>query len=721
MRKSRIGQRILSFLLTLVMVVGLCFVGLPAYESYADEPVSSAMVKLSIGFREGNADLGKVQYSIDAGTSWMDVTKDVSELEITLADSELRLKIVPNENYSVDYAGVELSIGEERKSGSDLSSIGLDSEEGYTVPSGIENVSLSQIEFREGGKEPDDGEETDIPDGMAAAIINLSGPEGSWALSPAVDEPYDIKNEDGSASAPYSKYAYVAGISINGSDRTNRMMHYNKDEDTRNLESQIVVFKKDSEDSVTFTFNTSWSDRIEEVKVNGTVYSISLDYDDRYSWLTAFGNQDIRFDISGIVLPTPDSEGRYVFDVELKVRPITWDECFIGNFLWSKDEHFSPEGPDPSDIYIGHSSLILESVDFNNGREDIHWQIDVEDDGTDKEYKYEENGESYDYAHFSMKYPENDCSMGEMVIPEGAEVTMKIVPEYGYQVKSFSGVDFEEGNVKLQGGQCEFTFVVGRGNFHIGAKVEEQEDDLISSSDAVVGGGVLLPEGIIDSGTARLDVSDAELSEAKISDFNDVAEREGLEIGAFLELDLKQVFFKGMDDDMEVWENPIELDELKDDDSILVGLQLPEDAEIPDDLTIIHNIDNGEEFEMIEPVSIENNMVIFETKGFSSYALAFSVEDTEDSSTEDVTEDGSSEEVTSEEGASEEAAKDADIEEASEDKTDAASEAADNSPKTGDGSETGLMMIILLLSAGIMCVLAQRKRNNVRTAEKKER
>ena len=499
-----------------------------------------------------------------------------------------------------------------------------------------DTMQLAFVKKNNGGEpEPGPG-----PQDNSVAVINISAPEGSWNLTPMVREPYDVVNSDDSCSAPYSRFAFVADLSINGGHRTESIGHYDKDADIAGLETQEIGFNKGVDDTTArFTFSTNWSNRIESVIINNKSYDITLDYDDRYSWLLAFGGQNISFDID-VDIPQPDADGKYVFDVQLKVRPITEKECFIGNFLWSKDEHFSPEGPDPSDLYIGHSSLLLESVDFDNGHEKIHWQIDAEDDGTNREYSYESNGVKYDYAHFSMKYPENDCSMGEMVIPEGAEVVMKIVPEYGYQVKSFSGVDFEAGNVKLQGGECEFTFIIGKGNFHIGARVEKQEDDAVSSSKTVTEGGVLIPEGLIDSGSARLSITDAELSKAKVEKFDEVAEENGYKVSSLLELDLNQVFFQGTGNDNDVWSDPIDLDGLGEDDYVTVGLKLPDGIDL-DKAAIIHNIDNGEEFEVIEFEDAVEDMSVFKTKGFSSYAIAVESEneDPTDEPTDEPTEE----------------------------------------------------------------------------------
>ena len=81
------------------------------------------------------------------GANWNDITANTENLNITVTGDNLRLKIVPNNNYSVDYAGIEMHQDENEVGG--LSTIGFESENGYAVPINIQSVSLNQVEFRE--------------------------------------------------------------------------------------------------------------------------------------------------------------------------------------------------------------------------------------------------------------------------------------------------------------------------------------------------------------------------------------------------------------------------------------------------------------------------------------------------------------------------------------------------------------------------------------------
>jgi len=109
---------------------------------------TSSTTTLSVSFRGDNANYGIVQYSLDDGASWIDVTEDISNLNISVTGDNLRIRIVPNNNYSVDYSGIGLRLDETDYSG--LSEYGLETTTGYSVPSNIQSVRLEQVEFREG-------------------------------------------------------------------------------------------------------------------------------------------------------------------------------------------------------------------------------------------------------------------------------------------------------------------------------------------------------------------------------------------------------------------------------------------------------------------------------------------------------------------------------------------------------------------------------------------
>ena len=465
------------------------------------------------------------------------------------------------------------------------------------------------------------------PSGNTNAVINLSGPDGSWHVNPMVRENYDTVSEEG-CSAPYKDYAYTVSVSINGGEMTKGASQYNKDDKsgyaTRFGSQNITYNREDGEEKVDIKFFTSWANRIESVTINGVVYddgkddddahNIPLNYDDRNSWLNAFGGQGIGFTIKNVPVPTPlDANNREVYNIEVKVRPITEEECFIGNFLWSNDDRMDPEVSGKyNDMYIGHSNLELISITYNDGtgEKTVNYEDLLDEYGN----------ETVPFIHQNTAINvETGIEMSEMVVPEGSWVTMKIETKYGYQVKSFN----LNGNDVRLGDTSVFSFRIGKGNFHIGAHVEKQEDEAKVKADAVSEAAVELADGTLDTGSARLEVADADVSTAKKAEFESEADEAGYEIESYLDLSLNQVFYKGTGNSDDVWANP--MNDL--DNPATISLALSDDID-PEDVVIIHNIHNGNEFEVIDTEYIEEyNAISFETDSFSDFAIATKTEE----------------------------------------------------------------------------------------------
>ncbi len=455
------------------------------------------------------------------------------------------------------------------------------------------------------------------PAGNSNAVINLSGTDGSWQVNPMVRENYDTVSEEG-CSAPYKDYAYTVSVSINGGEMTKGASQYNKDDKsyyaTEFASQNITYNREDGDTTVDIKFITNWANRIESVKINGTSYNIPLNYDDRNSWLNAFGGQGIGFTIKNVPVPTPlDANNREVYNIEVKVRPITEEECFIGNFLWSNDDRMDPEvSGEYNDMYIGHSNLELISITYDDGKDEktVNYEDLLDEDGN----------ETIPFIHQNTAISfETGIEMSEMVVPEGSWVTMKIETKYGYQVKSFN----LNGNDVRLGDTSVFSFRIGKGNFHIGAHVEKQEDEAKVKDDAVSEAAVELADGTLDTGSARLEVADADVSTAKKAEFESEADEAGYEIESYLDLSLNQVFYKGTGNSDDVWANP--MNDL--DNPATISLALSDDID-PEDVVIIHNIHNGNEFEVIETEYIEEyNAISFETDSFSDFAIATKTEE----------------------------------------------------------------------------------------------
>ena len=474
-----------------------------------------------------------------------------------------------------------------------------------TLPGNIPDGCSISIEENGGGQPAEP---------MTRAQINLSGPAGSWTGDPMVREEYP-PNEDGTCTIPYSRNAYVVCVNINGGDNTRCVSHYGFPEEgatpdkyQETFGSQIVNYPESKGETVTLNFNTNWGNKIESISINGTNYPVPLNYNSRNNWLKALNRQEVSFAIENVPLgeeiDDPDNpEGGKIrkYDIVLQVCPITEEECYIRNFLWASKENPAED----DDMSIGHSYLTLLSVEYDDGT------------GKHKLDLTDPNVVIPSFIQFNVHVEEETgIECGEMVVPEGSWVTMRIVPKYGYQVDSFN----VNGDSMKLGGVSEFSFLVKKGNFHLSANVIEQEDEVKINTNGIENASLELAEGTLDTGTARLSISDVDLSDEKKAAFAQFASGNGLTLGQTFDITLYQVFFKGQGNSDDVW--AFDMEELN--DPAYIYFLLPNDINL-ENLYIVHNIHNGDEFELIKPEIIEIDgmkIVKFPADSFSTYALA---------------------------------------------------------------------------------------------------
>ena len=95
--KKRFGRLTALFL---CLVLGLTVL-LPQGDMIAN---AAGNITINVSFRNDSANYGKVQYSLDDGASWNDITQNDSR-EVTVTGTQLRIKVVPNEGYQVDFSG----------------------------------------------------------------------------------------------------------------------------------------------------------------------------------------------------------------------------------------------------------------------------------------------------------------------------------------------------------------------------------------------------------------------------------------------------------------------------------------------------------------------------------------------------------------------------------------------------------------------------------------
>ncbi len=388
------------------------------------------------------------------------------------------------------------------------------------------------------------------------------------------------------------------------------------------------------------------------ITINGERFNVSdfINYGDRTDWLNHYDHQCVGFNI---VVDKADS-----YDIVCDLEPA--EEVFIGNFLWTDDSNEKD-----SDEYIGHSRLELVKVVYEvDGQE-----VTV----TEKNY---ENDPYIEY--------DSNFIVSSLVVPEGALCTMRIIPDYGYQVTSFgiNGQDIITGD-----NISEFTFPIHRGNFHLGAQVTKVNDVVDAKSEKVKSGAIKIANNEVSSGSVVLSVNDVNPSEIKIKGFEEAAGND-YSVQTYLDIDLDQVFYKGTSED--VWTN--RLHELNNEATITLKL---EEGVNGDDIVIVHNISDGDKYEVIQIDSYdpETNTITFRTKSFSNYAIASkTVEDRE------VTTEDNSEKQEKTENSAEETTK-------AEEKNVGNNS---NNPKTGD--KIALVAIVLVIAIFGISITSKNKK-----------
>ena len=379
------------------------------------------------------------------------------------------------------------------------------------------------------------------------------------------DFDYTLRNKLEDGNRPFkNQYSgtYVENIpvTVNGDLNfcINNSIFYGSEE----IPEDLTVDYHYSGDTVDFYVECHINKKYTQLKINGTDYLSQIPTTDA-GLLAAIQGQLYRFKIT---VTKADS-----YAIESATAEVSGEEMVVGNFLW----WYESSRTDNEDDLIEHGKMELQSIKVN--------------------------GENFVETEFLCWKENEDGSGGSAVLPAGAEITVKIVPEYGYQLTSFglNGFSFtpDENNPSV------FKFTIARGNFHLGAKITQVGDEVKSGTDTVKSGEVDLGSNSIDSGSVILSVSDSGTSTSEFS-------KEGYEINSVLDINLNQVWYKGTPDDY--WSSA--MNNLSNEVGITLDL-----AENFEKVVILHK--HGNDVEEITP-TLENGKLSFKTNSFSDFALA---------------------------------------------------------------------------------------------------
>ena len=221
---------------------------------------------------------------------------------------------------------------------------------------------------------------------------------------------------------------------------------------------------------------------------------------------------------------------------------------------------------------------------------------------------YDENGNPVDVENGGL-----DEGFGWIPVMPGWTVQFEFFPEYGYQL---TGITLNEQPMDASNVANQYTVKIPDANLHFGATFTKTSDVVKPGTTKVTEGNIQLGSAL-KGGSAQLTINDANVSAEKTAAFQAAAG--DYTVGAILDVDFYNVFYKGKDDPNDVWSNQI--DEL--DADAIISVKLAEGINA-DDIVIVHNIHDGTDFEVLQIISYdpETRILTFKAKSFSNFAIA---------------------------------------------------------------------------------------------------
>ena len=271
---------------------------------------------------------------------------------------------------------------------------------------------------------------------------------------------------------------------------------------------------------------------------------------------------------------------------------ITGADSTIYNINWSNPGYTDPATP--------------EDVKIKNGAARV---VKVYDNATNM------NDISATITCVATGCVDNSTKEGFIHFEKGNVIVFEFTPQYGYQLTSVSmnGMPLTAQNST---NQYILDTSAATGHGHVSATFTKTSDLVKTNSSAITSGVLDLSSRAIDAGTGRLSVDDFDPSEEQIAKFAETAS--GYEIADYLDLNMQQIFYKGANDDTDVWSN--DLSQLAADANI--SLVLAENVN-GNDVAIVHEKHDGSCELISGTYDAATNTVSFATDGFSNYAIAY--------------------------------------------------------------------------------------------------
>ena len=352
-------------------------------------------------------------------------------------------------------------------------------------------------------------------------------------------------------------------------------------------------------DTVTLHMHTNASEYIESMTINGVSYNTPKT---REELANAFYRDMlcISFDIENI--PKADT-----YDIVINAAHLSGNDQLTGGFGWN----YSADGDvDSATDRIPHGKIEFVRAEYNN----VEYSSVAEFKSANRLFEWHD---AIKKDHYEIG---DRSQFGYTFFPTGTKVTIKIIPDAGYQLVGLrnSGQEFireEEPGV--------YTFNMPGGTAALQANFVEISDTVDNKAEQINSGNI--SNVTFNNGTAKLEVENiGSMSPAREEEFDNAAG--DYKIDNYLEISLYNTIYKGGEKDENnnylAWNT--EIHELE--NNATVELELKDNLNATD-VAVIHEVRDEDNnimgYDLIEAnYNSSTKTISFETDGFSTYAIA---------------------------------------------------------------------------------------------------
>lgn len=439
-----------------------------------------------------------------------------------------------------------------------------------------------------------------------------------------------VEDKPDEADVSFFKFGINSGISEDIVPFTfgNANYTYNDKEAPKNV-SRVTTkhaiyyeYEYDGSGYVTFYINGGGTEYYSSIVINGIDYSNQVPSNQVQVFEHLNDGGALIFEIQNVVY----NENGY----DIVVNGEQYDEsCTTAGFGWS---------------YLSHDRSPDVSVDnegnFAHGRLEFVQAKYRDLDGVDhvfntvQEYnagRYHGTGQIYVWYDGRKDYIEEDrrTAWGNARVPYGTELTVRVVPDPGYQLTSFStspnGFQATEtpGVYKIVLTKDNFSYNSNNRSFDLSPVFTQVNNETITNSEKI--SDVMLETNQqVENGSIKFEVKDANnIDGDKILEFESAVE--GYNIDSYLDLSLYNTIYQGGKKDAKnnylAWDT--EINNLSSNATVTLALNDDMDGK---DVRVVHQTHNGDEITgyvvIIPEYNQANNTITFETNSFSKFAVA---------------------------------------------------------------------------------------------------